>query len=304
MGELAVLNCSQVVTMAGPNRPRVGAEMRELAIIPDGALLVRDGYIAAVETRADIERRLGPETEVIDAGGRSVTPGFVDAHTHLVFGGNRADEFELRCSGVTYQQIAQQGGGILSTVRRTRAANEDELLAIAQKHAFWFLRAGTTTIEAKSGYGLDVETELRILRVVRRTAETTPLRCVPTFLGAHEVPEEFRGHTSDYVRLVVEEMLPLVAAEKLASYCDVFCEPHIFDLRSAGQILEAARGFGLGLRMQAPGSPPVCTRPPPIIWNTPMNLRSLRWRLRACSRCFCLVRSTRSARSTTHRRGP
>jgi imidazolonepropionase len=251
MGELAVLNCSQVVTMAGPNRPRVGAEMRELAIIPDGALLVRDGYIAAVETRADIERRLGPETEVIDAGGRSVTPGFVDAHTHLVFGGNRADEFELRCSGVTYQQIAQQGGGILSTVRRTRAANEDELLAIAQKHASWFLRAGTTTIEAKSGYGLDVETELRILRVVRRTAETTPLRCVPTFLGAHEVPEEFRGHTSDYVRLVVEEMLPLVAAEKLASYCDVFCEPHIFDLRSAGQILEAARGFGLGLRMHA-----------------------------------------------------
>jgi imidazolonepropionase len=175
----------------------------------------------------------------------------VDAHTHLVFAGNRADEFEMRCSGITYQEIAKQGGGILSTVRRTRAATESELLAVAQKHASWFLRGGTTTIEAKSGYGLSVEAEMKILRVVDRTARTTPLRCVPTFLGAHEVPEEFLGRTNAYVKLVIEEMLPLVAAEKLASFCDVFCEPHIFDQPSAARILEAARGRGFGLRIHA-----------------------------------------------------
>jgi imidazolonepropionase len=124
-----------------------------------------------------------------------VTPGFVDAHTHLVFAGNRADEFEQRCSGITYQEIARQGGGILSTVRRTRAAAEEDLLATAQKHGSWFLRGGTTTIEAKSGYGLNADAEMKILRVVKQVGETTPLRCVPTFLGAHEVPEEFFGRT-------------------------------------------------------------------------------------------------------------
>jgi imidazolonepropionase len=173
----------------------------------------------------------------------------VDAHTHLVFAGNRADEFEMRCSGITYQEIARQGGGIRSTVRRTRDATENELLAVGQKHAQWFLRGGTTTIEAKSGYGLTVEAELKILRVVRETQETTPLRCVPTFLGAHEVPDEFVGRTGAYVELVIDEMLPLVALHKLASFCDVFCEPHIFDQHSAARILEAARRLGFGLRI-------------------------------------------------------
>jgi imidazolonepropionase len=247
----AVVNCSQLITLAGASRPRVGAEMRELAIIPDGAMLIRVGSIEAVGSRSDIEALLTRDTQIIDAGGRVVAPGFVDAHTHLVFAGNRADEFEMRCSGITYQEISQQGGGIRSTVRRTRAATEGELLAAAQKHASWFLRGGTTTIEAKSGYGLSVEAELKILRVVQQTDATTPLRCVPTFLGAHEVPAEFHGRTGAYVELVIEEMLPLVAAQKLASFCDVFCEPHIFDQQSAGRILEAARGLGFGLRIHA-----------------------------------------------------
>ena len=203
--------------------------MRELAILRDGAMLIRGGKIEAVGSRSEIEARLPKDSQIIDAEGRVVTPGFVDAHTHLVFAGNRADEFELRCTGVTYQEIAKQGGGIRSTVRRTRAASEDDLLTVGQKHASWFLRGGTTTIEAKSGYGLTVETEMKILRVVRQTGEATPLRCVPTFLGAHEVPEEFHSRTAAYVELVIEQMLPLVAAEKLASFCDVFCEPHIFD---------------------------------------------------------------------------
>ena len=246
-----LLNCSQLVTLAGPNRPRVGAEMRELAIVRDGTMLFRGGKIEAVGSRREIEALLTSDAQIIDAGGRVVTPGFVDAHTHLVFAGNRADEFEMRCSGITYQEIARQGGGILSTVRRTRAATENELLAIAQKHASWFLRGGTTTIEAKSGYGLNLEAEMKILRVVHHTAETTPLRCVPTFLGAHEVPEEFVGRTGAYVEVVIDEMLPLVVLEKLASFCDVFCEPHIFDQQSARRILEAARRLGLGLRVHA-----------------------------------------------------
>ncbi len=251
MTSVAIVNCSQLVTLAGPNRPRVGAEMRELAILNNGAMLIRAGRIDTVGSRTHIESLVDSNTQIIDAGGRVVTPGFVDAHTHLVFAGNRADEFELRCSGVTYQQIAERGGGILSTVRRTRDAPETELLAIAQKHASWFLRAGTTTIEAKSGYGLSVEAELKILRVVQQTQQTTPLRCVPTFLGAHEVPEEFSGRTSAYVDLVVEQMLPLVAAENLASYCDVFCEPHIFDEQATRRILQAAKSTGFGLRLHA-----------------------------------------------------
>jgi imidazolonepropionase len=225
--------------------------MRELAIVPHGALLIRGGRIEAVGSRNQVEARLTGDAQIIDAGARVVTPGFVDAHTHLVFAGNRADEFEMRCSGIAYQEIARQGGGILSTVRRTRAATEGDLLATAQRHASWFLRAGTTTIEAKSGYGLSVEAEMKILRVVQQAGKTTPLRCVPTFLGAHEVPVEFLGRTSAYVELVIEEMLPLVAAHKLASFCDVFCEPHIFDRPAAGRILEAARRLGFGLRIHA-----------------------------------------------------
>jgi imidazolonepropionase len=247
----ALVNCSQLVTLAGAPRPRVGAEMRELAIISNGAMLIRGGRIEAVGSRKEIEDRLNGGAQIIDAEGRVVTPGFVDAHTHLVFAANRADEFEMRCSGTTYQEIARQGGGILSTVRRTRAATEGDLLATAQKHASWFLRAGTTTIEAKSGYGLSVEAEMKILRVVQQAGKTTPLRCVPTFLGAHEVPEEFLGQTSAYVELVIEEMLPLVASHQLASFCDVFCEPHIFDQPAAGRILQAARRWGFGLRIHA-----------------------------------------------------
>jgi imidazolonepropionase len=247
----ALVNCSQLVTLAGPVGPRTRGEMRELGILRDGAMLIRAGKIVSVGTRSHIEGQLDSQTEIIDAGGRVVTPGFVDAHTHLVFAGNRADEFELRCSGTTYQEIARQGGGILSTVRKTRAAEEGDLLATARKHASWFLRAGTTTIEAKSGYGLSLDAEKKILRVVRETGQTTALRCVPTFLGAHEIPEEFVGRTDAYVDLVIDEMLPAVAGEKLARFCDVFCEPHIFNQQAARRILEAARRLGLSLRIHA-----------------------------------------------------
>ncbi len=249
--EILVMNCSQLVMLAGPARPRIGSEMRELGIIREGAMLVRSGRVVAVGSRSVVEPLAGPDVEVVDAGGRVVTPGFVDAHTHLIFGGNRANEFEMRCEGMTYHQISEQGGGIRSTVRSTRAASEAELVAIGKKHADWFLRSGTTTIEAKSGYGLSTEEELKILRAIRAIGEGTPLRCVPTFLGAHDVPDEYRCNTHGYVDLVVKEMLPRVAEQKLAKYCDIFCEPKTFPVAEAREVLVAAKALGLGLRAHA-----------------------------------------------------
>lgn len=247
----AVINCSQLVTLAGPARPRVGLEMRELSVINDGALLVRGERIEKVGSRAEIQPLITPDYEVIDAGGRIVLPGFVDAHTHPIFGGTRADEFEERARGVTYQEIAARGGGIKSTVGATRAADGNELVQSGKRYAQWFLRGGTTTVEAKSGYGLTLEDELKILRAIKRLDEQTQLRYVPTFLGAHEIPEEYRARRDHYVQLVINEMIPRVAREKLAEYCDVFCEEKVFTSDEARKILSAARSHGLGLRLHA-----------------------------------------------------
>lgn len=248
---LAILGCSQLVTLAGPKRPRIYGEMRELAIVPDGAMLVRDGRIELVGPRAAIEPFVTAEHIVVNAGGRVVLPGFIDAHTHIVFAGDRMDEFEKRAAGATYEEIAAEGGGIRSTVRKTRAATEDELFTTAKERTKLFLRGGTTTIEAKSGYGLSLESELKILRVIARLAKERPIRVVPTFLGAHDVPDEFRSAPDDYVDVVVNEMLPAVAANGLAEYCDVFCEPAVFNQGRSRRVLEAAREAKLGLRIHA-----------------------------------------------------
>src|SRR5262245_60937337 len=176
-------------------------------------------------------------------------PGFVDAHTHLVFAGNRLDDFERRARGDTYEQIAKAGGGIWSTVEKTRAASEAELLVESRKHAEWFLSCGTTTVEAKSGYGLSLEDELKILRVTGRLKGETPLEIVPTFLGAHAVPRE--THVDEYVDLVINEMLPRVTSEKLAEFCDVFCERGYFGIEQSRRVLAAAKKLGLRLRIHA-----------------------------------------------------
>ena len=222
--------------------------MSELGIIADGAMLIENGCIVQVGTRAEIEPAIDSRDAVIDAAGRVVMPGFVDAHTHPVFAGNRAGEFEQRSQGASYTQIAAAGGGIRSTVRETRAASEDQLLGAAGRYVDWFHAAGTTTIEAKSGYGLTLEDELKLLRVIRRIED---LRPVPTFLGAHEIPAEYRGRPSAYADLVILEMLPSVVREQLAEYCDVFCEPGIFSIEESRRVLSAARSLGLGLRMHA-----------------------------------------------------
>ncbi|HJU56146.1 MAG TPA: imidazolonepropionase [Pyrinomonadaceae bacterium] len=251
-GQLAVINCSQLVTLAAPSRgPRTGAMMSELFIIEDGAMLVRDGRVERIGTQREIEPHVEADAEIVDAGGRICLPGFVDAHAHPVFAGTRADEYEERARGATYQEIAARGGGIRSTVRRTRAATLEELVSAGSRYGRWFLRTGTTTVEAKSGYGLTLEDELKILRAVRALDDETPLRYVPTFLGAHDIPEEYGGRREDYVRLVVEEMLPRVAAEGLAEFCDVFCEERVFTVEESRHILKAARGRGLGLRLHA-----------------------------------------------------
>ncbi len=248
MKTLAVLRVSQLVTLTGPNRPRMGRELSELAIIRDGGMLIRDGNIDMVGPSREVENKAG-DAEIVDASGKVILPGFVDAHTHLVFAGNRLDDFERRARGDTYEQIARAGGGIWSTVEKTRAASEFDLLVQAKKHADWFLRCGTTTVESKSGYGLTLEDELKILRVMRRLNQETPLEIVPTFLGAHAVPRKM--HADEYVDLVVNEMLPRVTSDGLAEFCDVFCEQGYFDIEQSGRILSAAKRLGLKLRIHA-----------------------------------------------------
>jgi imidazolonepropionase len=271
MSSLAVLHASEFVTLSGPKRPRVGTELTALGIIRDGGMLIRNGKIEKIGPSDEIEKNLG-DAEIIDARGRVVLPGFVDAHTHLVFAGNRLDDFERRARGETYEQIAKAGGGIWSTVERTRAASEPDLGEQARRHAEWFLRCGTTTVEAKSGYGLTVDSEMKILRVLRqmnlpsragdgirdsrmasgttveheRAGGETPLEIVPTFLGAHAVPPEFSP--DEYVDVVINQMLPRIASERLAEFCDVFCERAYFDIDQSRKILTAAKKLGLGLR--------------------------------------------------------
>src|SRR5256886_12307663 len=248
---LAVINCSQLVTLAGARRPRTGGDLRQLSIIEDGALLLCGDRIETVGRRREIESLIPEDCEVIDAGRRVVMPGFVDAHTHPVFAGIRANEFEQRTTGATYREIAARGGGIRSTVRSTRNASLSDLVKAGKHYTEWFLRNGTTTVEAKSGYGLTIEDELKILRAIKQLAQETPLNYVPTFLGAHDIPSEYKSRRQTYVSLVINEMLPRVAEEKLAEYCDVFCEEGVFTTDESWQILSAARCHGLGLRVHA-----------------------------------------------------
>ena len=250
---LAVVNCKQLVTLSGPARPRVGPELLDLSIISDGAMLVSGDRVAHVGSRADIESQINclGDCDIVDAGGRVVLPGFVDAHTHPVFAGTRAGEFEERARGTTYQEIAARGGGIQATVRATRAVSSNDLTAISKRYADWFLRTGTTTIEAKSGYGLTLEDELKILRSIKQLDRETALRYVPTFLGAHDIPPEYKARREQYVSLLIDEMLPRVAQEKLAEFCDVFCEEKVFTNDESWKILSAARCHGLGLRVHA-----------------------------------------------------
>jgi imidazolonepropionase len=243
---IAIVNCGELLTLRGPARPRVGAELRELGLVRNGAVLIKSGLIAYAGRAKGLVVPRG--AKIIDARNRVVMPGFVDAHTHLVFGGDRLGDFERRIAGATYESIAAAGGGILSTVRATRAANASSLLDSAERRLGWMIRGGTTSLEIKSGYGLSLPAELKMLRVISALRARSGLRLAATFLGAHTVPKNFKGRASAYLDCVINEMLPVVAREKLAEYADVFCEKGAFNLAQSRRYLAAAKSHGLKLR--------------------------------------------------------
>ena len=249
MADLLIYNTGQIFTAAGG--PRRGAALAEKTLARGDAILARDGAIAGVAARADLEKRAGAECETLDCGGRLVTPGLVDCHTHLIYGGSRADEYEIRLAGAAYMEIFEAGGGIHATVRDTRAASEDELVASARGRVEVLLSHGTTTAEVKSGYGLTTQEELKMLRAAARLAEELPLAVVPTFLGAHAIPPDYADRRGDFVALLTGEMIPAVAGAGLAEYADVFCDRGAFDLGETRAVLAAARDAGLKLRLHA-----------------------------------------------------
>lgn len=247
-----VLNIGELVTMSGPDRPRRGAELSRIGVLKDAAVLVEDGRILAAGLRELVlNHEKAGAARLVDAQGRLVTPGFVDAHSHPVFASPRLDDFERRLKGETYAQIAQKGGGILHTVNGVRGATEDQLVQGLSERAVRFLECGTTTLEAKSGYGLSVEDEMKLLRAIKRAAASTPLELVPTVLGAHAIPPEYKTKPADYVRLVCEELIPAAAAEGLARFADVFCEQGWFSVEDQGRVAAAAKKAGLGLRVHS-----------------------------------------------------
>jgi len=247
--DLLVHGASELATPLG-SEPRGGKALGAIEVRPKAAVAIEGGRILAIGTEAELEARYAPRAR-LDARGGLLVPGFVDAHTHPVFAATREEEFELRTRGASYVEIAQAGGGILSSVRSLRAASKEQLLAGLLLRLDRFLELGTTTVEAKSGYGLTLEDELKSLEVIEAARRVHPVELVPTFLGAHEVPPEYRERRDDYVELLCERMLPEVAQRKLAEFCDVFVETHVFDLAQSRRVLERARELGLRLRLHA-----------------------------------------------------
>ncbi|GFN31415.1 imidazolonepropionase [Paenibacillus xylaniclasticus] len=251
MGLVYIRNAAQVVTMAGPNdKPRTGAAMSELGVIERGGVVLEDNRIAYVGTDEEAARYVeqhsaGQEVTVIDATSKLVTPGLVDPHTHVVFAGTREKELGMRLNGATYMEIMNAGGGIHYSTTRTREADEEQLIRETAKRLDRFLEHGVTTVEAKSGYGLTLEDELKQLRVARQLHEQHPVDLVSTFMGAHAVPREYKGDPDAYVRLITEEMIPTVVREGLAEFCDVFCEEGVFTPEQSRVILEAGMQWGL-----------------------------------------------------------
>ena len=250
--DFLIRNTSEVLTCAGP-APRRGPAQADARSIPGAAVAAYDGRIVFIgfESLLPHEVTLTPGATIVDAGGGAVVPGFVDAHTHVIFAGDRRGELRRRLTGASYEEIAGEGGGILSTVLATRNASESVLAADTARRLAEMLRCGTTTAEAKSGYGLTTESELKMLRVIRELGKMQPVELSPTFMGAHEVPVEYRTRRHAYVDLIVSDMIPAVAQERLAEWCDVFCEKGVFTPDESREILTAARAAGMKLRLHA-----------------------------------------------------
>jgi imidazolonepropionase len=251
--DLVVTDAREVATLARGAVPRTGDAMRDLAIVHDGAIAVADRRVVwtGPARRRSGSVRLRSGGSVVSAEGGIVVPGFVDAHTHAIFAGDRAFELPLKVAGASYAEIARRGGGLYATLRATRAASDRELLAQTADRLIRMVRYGSTTIEVKSGYALDVAGELRLLRLIRRLGRSVKATLVPTFLGAHAVPAEFQGRADEYIDLLIRSALPAVAREHLAQFCDVFCEPGFFTVRQSERLLRAAMALGLGVKVHA-----------------------------------------------------
>ncbi len=249
--DLLIEKASEVVTLrGGSQKPLIGEKMKDLGIIRGGSIAVNEGKIVAVGKTSEIEKKFeGKET--VDADGKTVAPGFVDPHTHLVFAGSREEEFEMRIQGFTYMEILERGGGILKTVTETRRASRDEVIESCRKRLDTMLEHGTTTVEAKSGYGLTTMDEIKCLEVMEVLNERHSIDIVPTFLGAHAIPSEYKGHADEYVSLIVNEMIPEIASRRLAEFCDVFCEKGVFTISQSKRILLKGKDQGLTPKLHA-----------------------------------------------------
>lgn len=251
MNRCLIRHASELVTCRG-KAPRRGGEMNDAGIIKDGAVLMCDDKIEAVGTTSQVEAGINlEECQIIEAQGRTVLPGFVDSHTHFIFGGFRADEFAWRMKGDSYMSIMERGGGINATVTATRQASQEELEALGRERLDAMLEFGVTTVEGKSGYGLDCETELRQLRAMKQLNETHPIDIVPTFLGPHSVLPEYKGRQREFLDKQITEVLPLVKAENLAEFADIFCEDNVFSVEDSRYYLNRAKEMGFKLKLHA-----------------------------------------------------
>jgi imidazolonepropionase len=255
-GNLIVKNASELVTCSG-FKAKKGEEMSDLKIIPDGAVVVKEGVIEAVGTTQDILSQL-EKTEsdlsgfdIIDAKNRAVLPGFVDSHTHFVFGGFRAEEFSWRLRGDSYMEIMKRGGGIVNTVQATRKAAVEELVQSGIKRLDSMLSLGVTTVEGKSGYGLDCDTEIKQLEVMAHLNNIHYVDIAPTFLGAHAVPAAYKGKEDAFIEFIMSDVMPRVAERRLAEFCDIFCEENVFSVAQSRRLLSKAKELGLKLKLHA-----------------------------------------------------
>lgn len=249
--DLIIEKANELATPYGGSRkPLVGKQMQRLKVIKDAAVAIKVGKIVAVGKSSVLRSRFSA-AQTVDAQGKTLVPGFVDPHTHLVFAGSREDEFEMRLKGADYMEIHSKGGGILKTVRETRRASEVELVRNCGKTLDTMLKYGTTTVEAKSGYGLTVADEVKCLRAIKKVSKVHLVDIVPTFLGAHAIPPEYEKWPEDYVRLVTDKMIPSVARLKLAEFCDVFCEKGVFTVEQARRIIDLGRKYGLKPKLHA-----------------------------------------------------
>ena len=249
--DILIVNAEEMLTLSGNDqKPRTGKQMGELGIIHDGALAIREGKIVAVGKTQEVTKTFRGDY-ILSAKGKTVLPGFVDPHTHLVFLGSREDEFQMRIQGASYMEILNSGNGVLKTTRETRRARVEKLTEVGLERLDTMLAHGTTTVEAKSGYGLTMEDELKILEATKRLNQLHCMKVVPTFMGAHVVPFEYRGNTEEYVDLVVNEMIPKVAQKGTAEFCDVFCERGTFSMEQAKRILMAGKRHRLKPKIHA-----------------------------------------------------